>query len=199
MDDLATPRKRKADQDDQLSDNSSSEQVTVLTPPSPTSNAPRHPWLASGSDPSVWSSPSSPQVASPLSSEVSFSYPPKPTKRPRLQKIETSLRHPKRFGHSRKSAAFTCRSSPLRPGSDIEDIGVVPTAEPGPSTGSLLDLRPVPKLPDSGPSDPVPFIPIDTSSPHIPPLQPLINRQTLKELDLDTILRNPQLRAFHPG
>jgi hypothetical protein len=27
----------------------------------------------------------------------------------------------------------------------------------------------------------------------------LINRHTLKELDLDTILRNPQLRAFHPG
>lgn len=196
MDDLAAPRKRKADQDDQ-SDSTSTEQVSVISPPSPTSNAPRHPWLASGSDPSVWSSSSSPQVSSPLSSEVSFSYPPKPTKRPRLEKIETSLRHPKRFGQSRKSAVFTCRPSPLRPGSDIEDIGVVPTADPGPSTGSLLDLRAVPKLPDPAPSSP--FIPIDTNSPHIPSLQPLINRQTLKELDLDTILRNPQLRAFYPG
>jgi hypothetical protein len=27
-------------------------------------------------------------------------------------------------------------------------------------------------------------------------MHPLINRQTLKELDLDSILRNPQLRQF---
>lgn len=36
--------------------------------------------------------------------------------------------------------------------------------------------------------------PVDLSSPHIPAMHPLINRQTLKELDLDSILRNPQLR-----
>ncbi|KAI6099327.1 T-complex protein 11-domain-containing protein [Pisolithus croceorrhizus] len=40
---------------------------------------------------------------------------------------------------------------------------------------------------------PYPY-PIDLSSPHIPSLHPLINRQTLKELDLSAILRNPQLR-----
>lgn len=31
---------------------------------------------------------------------------------------------------------------------------------------------------------------------HIPPHQPPINRETLKELDLEAILRNPQLRSF---
>ncbi|KAG1745915.1 T-complex protein 11-domain-containing protein [Suillus paluster] len=36
--------------------------------------------------------------------------------------------------------------------------------------------------------------PVDLSSPHIPSMHPLINRHTLKELDLDSILRNPQLR-----
>ena len=196
-------RKRKADPEEQK-DNTTNDPI-VISPPlaassvatSASSNAPRHPWLASGNDTSVWSSSSSPPVSSPLSSEVSFTYPPKSTKRPRLERIETTLRHPRRLSPtSRKSAVFTCRPSPLRPGNDIEDIGVVSTADPGPSTGSLLDLRTVPKLPEPGLS-PVPIIPIDTTSPHIPSLQPLINRQTLKELDLDTILRNPQLRAFH--
>jgi hypothetical protein len=157
------------------------------------------PWLPSHNDSDIWSSPSSPQVSSPLSS---FPYPPRPSKRPRLERIETSLRHPRRhLSSSRKASPFTCRSSPLRPGSDVEDIGLVSTADPGPSTGSLLDLRTAPKLAEPGPSSPTvpPFIPIDTTSPHIPSLQPLINRHTLKELDLDTILRNPQLRAFHPG
>lgn len=188
MDHLAH-RKRKANSDDQ---NDSSTSHT-------TSNAPRHPWLASGND---WSPP---QVSSPLSSDVSFSFPPKPTKRPRLERIETSFRHPRRHSpSSRKSSLLSCRPSPLRPGNDIEDIGVVSTAHPGPSTGSLLDLRAGPKLPEPGPSSPspVPLISIDTNSPHIPSFQPLINRQTLKELDLDTILRNPQLRhdlLFDPG
>ena len=31
---------------------------------------------------------------------------------------------------------------------------------------------------------------------HIPPLSPLINRQTLRELDLDVIIRNPVLGTF---
>jgi hypothetical protein len=39
-------------------------------------------------------------------------------------------------------------------------------------------------------------IPIDPCSPHIPVRNPPINKDTLKELDLEAILRNPQLRAF---
>ncbi|KAI5993987.1 hypothetical protein EDD15DRAFT_2436757 [Pisolithus albus] len=40
---------------------------------------------------------------------------------------------------------------------------------------------------------PYPY-PIDLSSLHVPSLHPLINRQTLKKLDLSAILGNPQLR-----
>ncbi|KAF9267453.1 hypothetical protein L218DRAFT_955334 [Marasmius fiardii PR-910] len=84
---------------------------------------------------------------------------------------------------------------PIRPppidrlGNDVEDIGVIPSVAPGPSTGSLLHLRrsSAPALIDAP-------IPIDSNTVHIPSVQPYISRQTLKELDLETILRNPQLR-----
>ncbi|KAG0704216.1 hypothetical protein DFH29DRAFT_912289 [Suillus ampliporus] len=39
--------------------------------------------------------------------------------------------------------------------------------------------------------------PVDLSSPHIPSMHPFINRHTLKELDLDSILRNPQLLSSY--
>ncbi|KAI0029174.1 hypothetical protein K488DRAFT_73198, partial [Vararia minispora EC-137] len=45
-------------------------------------------------------------------------------------------------------------------------------------------------------------LPIDPASPHIPPRIPPINRATLRELDMHSILRNPQLRhdfLFDPG
>ncbi|KAI0822279.1 T-complex protein 11-domain-containing protein [Trametes gibbosa] len=77
---------------------------------------------------------------------------------------------------------------------ETRDTGIVSATEPGPSSGSLL--RP-PRLPaSSAKSHSAPVSPIDpcSLSPHIPPHQPPINRETLKELDLDAILRNPQLR-----
>ncbi|KAI0632116.1 T-complex protein 11-domain-containing protein [Trametes polyzona] len=73
---------------------------------------------------------------------------------------------------------------------ETRDTGIVSATEPGPSSGSLL--RP-PRLSSASS---LPVSPIDpcSLSPHIPPHQPPINRETLKELDLDAILRNPQLR-----
>ncbi|KAG5648312.1 hypothetical protein DXG03_004884 [Asterophora parasitica] len=193
MDDLAhdyplNHRKRKADADDV--------QDTAPTVPaivSPDADAPRQ---LAASD-SLWP-PSSPQVSSPLSAGVIF-------KRPRLQKIETSLRFTRK--PARKSAV---KATPSRPppttrhgiGSDIEDLGLVSAADPGPSSGSLLHLRTGPKSADPSFPSVLPLFPIDTNSTHIPSLQPLVNRQTLKELDLDVILRNPQLRhdlLFDPG
>ncbi|KAJ7069816.1 T-complex 11 [Mycena amicta] len=71
----------------------------------------------------------------------------------------------------------------LRHPNDVEDIGIVsPNADPGPSSGSLLQLRKPPT------------IPIDASSSHIAAHCPPISRSTLKELNLEAILRNPQLR-----
>ncbi|KAL1950314.1 hypothetical protein VTO73DRAFT_5438 [Trametes versicolor] len=74
------------------------------------------------------------------------------------------------------------------------DTGIVSATEPGPSSGSLL--RPQRLASVSSKSHSVPVSPIDpcSISPHIPPHTPPINRETLKELDLDAILRNPQLR-----
>ena len=91
--------------------------------------------------------------------------------------------------------------SPLRTPSDIEDIGIVVTnSDPGPSSGSLLRERPCPppvKKPPATPTTPVVnSLQPDYSSPHIPSTTPLINRQTLRELDLDVIIRNPMLRAL---
>lgn len=45
----------------------------------------------------------------------------------------------------------------------------------------------------------LPVSPVEPPAPsyhHIPPHQPPINRETLKELDLEAILRNPQLRSL---
>ncbi|KAF7288584.1 Vacuolar ATP synthase subunit B [Mycena chlorophos] len=72
----------------------------------------------------------------------------------------------------------------LRHPNDLEDIGIVPgpNADPGPASGSLLQLRKAPA------------IPIDASSSHIASHTPPISRTTLKELDLEAIMRNPQLR-----
>lgn len=117
---------------------------------------------------------------------------PAQAKRPRIDTIHVPF-------HRQSPQIF----SPLRrTPSDIEDIGIVVTSsDPGPSSGSLLrerhiPLSPPPKRPPLTPTTPiVNSLQPDYSSPHIPPLSPLINRQTLRELDLDVIIRNPVLRA----
>ncbi|KAJ7175825.1 T-complex protein 11-domain-containing protein [Mycena filopes] len=84
---------------------------------------------------------------------------------------------------------------------DLQDIGIVSTSDPGPSSGSLLHLRDT-VLTKSFPPSAISSVPIDPNSTHIPPVQPPINRSTLRELDLDVIIRNPQLRhdlLFDPG
>lgn len=200
-------RKRKADNDDHRQDTSSSVLPdTTLSDSTPIanagpSNAPRQPWITSETDNSLWTSPTSPQVSSPLSSQVLLDdY---PTKRPRLEKLDL----PTRNGTRRLPRIRTgSRSAPYRlpmgrHGSDIEDIGIVSTADPGPSSGSLLRVRTASSS-ESCKHHFRPIIPIDPNSIHIPPRQPLINRHTLKELDLEAILRNPQLRhdlLFDPG
>ncbi|KAI0670793.1 T-complex protein 11-domain-containing protein [Trametes maxima] len=93
------------------------------------------------------------------------------------------------------------RTSRRRTG-ETRDTGIVSATEPGPSRGSLLRTAGLSsslsssKPPKFSKSHSVPASPIDpcSLSSHIPPHQPPINRDTLKELDLDAILRNPQLR-----
>lgn len=79
--------------------------------------------------------------------------------------------------------------------SDIRDMGITPTRDPGPIAGSLYRVKGGPCAPEcSHHLLPSPLPPINLNSPHIPVLLPLINIQTLRELDLNAILRNPQLR-----
>ncbi|KAF8957295.1 T-complex protein 11-domain-containing protein [Flammula alnicola] len=184
MDDLAhrcplNHRKRKADQDDCQDLPSVSDQAVVSSDsPSgvagPSCNAPRQQWITETDD-KLWASPNSPQVSSPLTSQVL-----RGTKRPRIDTHESTLRAAKRPYPRRSPSKMS--PSPLtsvRQGSDIEDIGIVSTAHPGPSSVAYQ----------------VQF------AAH-PPTQPLINRQTLRELELDVILRNPVIRhdlLFDPG
>jgi len=176
MDDLASQshRKRKTDQDDCQDSTQESEDPSIP-------GAPRQQCLADD-----WTSPTSPQVSSPLTS-----------KRPRIDTHDATLRTSKR--HPRRSPNKISPSplNSIRHGSDIEDIGIVSTADPGPSSGSLLRERP-PTLKIPPPFRPTletkSESPIDFASSHIPPAHPLINRQTLKELELDVILRNPVIR-----
>ncbi|KAJ7505349.1 T-complex protein 11-domain-containing protein [Mycena galericulata] len=176
MDDIAhelplNHRKRKADPDDPQDSQVPDPVVAESTGPI---NIP-HPWMASEQ---MW--------------PTSLAF--RPQKRPRLQKraIPPARRLAKRPGRA-----------PLHPrlGNDLEDIGIVSTSDPGPSSGSLLRLRDTVFTKSISPSA-ISSIPIDPNSTHIPPLQPPINRNTLKELDLDVIIRNPQLRhdlLFDPG
>ncbi|KAJ4482163.1 T-complex protein 11-domain-containing protein [Lentinula aciculospora] len=112
------------------------------------------------------------------------------SKRPRLHRPERATRLMKK-GHS------PARPPPVaRHGNDIEDHGIVSKAAPGPLTGSLLHLRkkplPIVTIYSSAASD-LP-VPIDVAMARVPSTHPYVSRDTLKELDLDVILRSPQLR-----
>ncbi|KAL0961045.1 hypothetical protein HGRIS_006034 [Hohenbuehelia grisea] len=207
--DPLTNRKRKAEVDD------CPEQDQLVAPDSlrvdpsapPKDDAPRHPWM--GPYPTGAWSPSSPTATSPLSSSQ-MRYDSPPSKRQRVQDLDASqaATHgilPDKTSLSRKRSSSRV-VFPTRPPNDIEDIGIVSSsaAGPGPSTGSLLHLRES-AWPPSTPSrrrPPPPQATIDLNALHIPSLQPPINRQTLRELDLENILQNPQLRhdlLFDPG
>ncbi|KAJ7759034.1 T-complex protein 11-domain-containing protein [Mycena olivaceomarginata] len=126
---------------------------------------------------------------------TALAFRPSPQKRPRLQKRE-SRRDMNNYGPpARRIGKRSCMRPPRSPphprlGNDLEDIGIVSTSDPGPSSGSLLRLRDTAFTKSISPSA-ISSIPIDPNSIHIPP-----------ELDLDVIIRNPQLRhdlLFDPG
>ncbi|KAK0464599.1 uncharacterized protein EV420DRAFT_1517138 [Desarmillaria tabescens] len=185
-------RKRKADSDDQ--DPSSNDAVVdamlVDQPPSGVScNAPRQSWLNTGA---IWDTGDS-QLAS-------------PAKRPRH---ETAKMPPRAMPSRRLALArkFPVKMPPAKPppidryGSDVEDLGTVCGADPGPSTGSLLHLRdtPVvakcvsrlPQLPDAAQP-----IHIEANSPQYTAPAASVNRQSLKEVRSGRHSSQPTLLDF---
>ncbi|KAF9013513.1 hypothetical protein BDQ17DRAFT_608824 [Cyathus striatus] len=185
-------RKRKADDNDDTQQPPNPQPRPSPDPSQQPQQHPRQPWIATDTGDTLWS----PQVSSPLSSEV---YSDPAAKRPRLEK--PAPRSPGGKRALKRPPASIAKVAPsklqaVRHGSDLEDIGIVSTADPGPSSGSLLRARSSfsGKHADSLPRL-SPVYSVDFTSPHFPSQQPLINRQTLKELDLDAIMRNPQLRA----
>jgi len=107
--------------------------------------------------------------------------PPTNPKRPRLVLSTITRKHP--------------RPPPIaRAGSDVEDIGIVPSVAPGPLTGPLLDVKR--RHMSAAISEEFP-VDLNAALTLVPSMCPHISRQTLKELDLEVILRNPQLRELY--
>lgn len=220
MDDLAheslpvhsLSRKRKADGDDcQVQDApSSSDPSSTCEPmlidssatprcPSKTSDHTQTPaWLLADAEQGIvssWSQPSPASSAVPFLSDAQKEGPSRP-KRPRIDIPPSSpaARRVRRgralYSHSVPSPRRHSRRARL---GETRDTGIVSATEPGPSRGSLLRYSSLPSTPR--PVSSLPVSPIEPIPHHIPPHQPPINRDTLKELDLEAILRNPQLRS----
>ncbi|KAF8550045.1 Tcp11-domain-containing protein [Imleria badia] len=192
-------RKRKADTDEDAqisqSSQSPSDPILVDRPSSPhlPSHAPRQPpsspWLSTDTAHAVWPSEHSPTDSPPVSPLNTDPVHARFHKRPR---IDTHPHIPDRHPSSRASLPPHSPTRRSRRRHEHREL-----LSPSPSSPHPPVLRIEPHLPSTGNIHPAlqpPFPHIDLSSPHIPSLHPLINRQTLKELDLSAILRNPQLR-----
>ncbi|RDX53333.1 Tcp11-domain-containing protein [Lentinus brumalis] len=210
MDDLAhhsrpihsLRRKRKADQDDhspspvqQDSVNTPEPmlidvQATPRCPADPSAAAPAAAWPIARASQGMTSSWPSPSAAAFLPQRAREGQP--SPKRLRIDIPSSPPASPHRPRRGQRQASSRHLSRQRRAG-ETRDTGIVSATEPGPCRGSLLRTASLPALPSSRS---VPVSPIDPAvvSPHIPPHQPPINRETLKELDLEAILRNPQLR-----
>jgi hypothetical protein len=226
MDDIAhqsiplhsLPRKRKADSEDpcdstDISCSQPSPSIHQLAPnpsklPAPlsvqTNTASLH-WPPEDG-PSANNSPLSPASSSPTSPLKPDS--PSRTKRPRIDDHESSMpaspKSRKKLEPKRVQDIISALES-LKgdwrwityPSGETRLAASWPP-ELGKDTPSLAELCPTSPTSPTGslPSPSRIVIPIDPCSPHIPVRNPPINKDTLKELDLEAILRNPQLRAF---
>ncbi|KAG2129098.1 T-complex protein 11-domain-containing protein [Suillus clintonianus] len=151
----------------------------LLDPPS---NAPRQPpsspWISTDAARAVWPSPTDSSPVSPVT--------PTPTERAHKRPRVDTDNLPSFKTHRRPISSARTPSSPLTPWRSFRKTDSRP---------NVLNIDPHCTAIDCPSNSPLPVHPpVDLSSPHIPAMHPLINRQTLKELDLDSILRNPQLR-----
>lgn len=182
-------RKRKADP----TDAASTDKDSLLMNPDATPRIPTEPTVML-----PWQVPQS--ASSPSFVVHAPQDGPSKPKRPRIE-IPTTIPMSPRKSRSRRLLYSNNVSSPrrpvrlLRPTTYLRESGVVSAVEPR-RTAPLRagSLTPLPSPLRSTLS--LPVTPIEPSYVHVPSHQPPINRETLKELDLDAILRNPQLRAY---
>ena len=213
-------RKRKADPDDCSSQdvaaavdpNNTPEPMlldpsaTPRIPSKPTDHSTPPSWLLAQHaqpivptwEPSPSPPPSPAEIEPPFSPSLRREGPSRP-KRPRIEIPQSILPTHRRFkrGRTPHTPHSTISPSPRRftrhiRAGELRDTGIVSATEPGLSR--LSSLRPGSFPPSLRPTHSAPVSPIDTVSPYVPSHQPPINRETLKELDLEAILRNPQLR-----
>ena len=200
-------RKRKADGDEDAqhsitqSSQSASDAILVDRPSSPhlPSHAPRQPptspWLSTDTAHAVWPSEPSPTDSPPDSPLDADPVHARFHKRPRIDTNPLAKVHRAPDRHPSSRASLPPHTPTRRSRRRLEHRELL---SPSPSSPHPPVLRIESHLPSAGNLHPAlqpPFPHIDLSSPHIPSLHPLINRQTLKELDLSAILRNPQLRT----
>ncbi|KAG1751242.1 T-complex protein 11-domain-containing protein [Suillus lakei] len=150
----------------------------LLDPPS---NAPRRPpsspWISTDA---VWPSEPSPTDSSPVS-PLTPTTTERASKRPRVDTDNLPS-----FKTHRRSARTP--SSPLTPWRSFRKTDHRP---------NVLNIDPHCSATDCPSHSPV-HPPVDLSSPHIPAMHPLINRQTLKELDLDSYPPQSSTSSFRP-
>ncbi|KIM56774.1 hypothetical protein SCLCIDRAFT_204652 [Scleroderma citrinum Foug A] len=183
-------RKRKADADEEcqhpIAQDTPAPADDILVEGIPR-QPPSSPWLATNTARAVWPAEASPVDSAPASPLSPTEHHDSPLRSPKRPRVDTAPpKSPLRVADRHPSPRSPSRRSRKRP--DTREATSHPSPHP-----SVLPID----SPSDSPLPPIhhPAFPhIDLSSPHIPSLHPLINRQTLKELDLAAILRNPQLR-----
>lgn len=201
-------RKRKADTDDDgqhpISNPSQSPNDPILvdhpSPPLRPSHAPRQPpsspWLSTDTAHAVWPSEHSPTDSPPVSPLNSDPVHARFNKRPRIDTNSLSRTHSRGPDRHPSSRASLPPHTPTRRSRRRPEHREAPSPSPSSPQPPLLRIEQhPPSAANLHPALQPPFPHVDLTSPHIPSLHPLINRQTLKELDLSAILRNPQLRT----
>ncbi|KAF5360949.1 hypothetical protein D9756_004726 [Leucocoprinus leucothites] len=183
MDDLAhelplNHRKRKARQDDHEDDKVKSARQKrdsdVAVRPA---KAPRLSWLSPNTGSALWNTPASPQVSTPVTSPsaLAAAFPLKCS-----QGVRESILH----GQASSPSSPTTLALSGSVNDRIESEGEEPVLCQSPQLP--LDV------PDVAPS--IAAATLDLAAFHIPPMIPLINRQTLKDLDFNEIMYNTPLR-----
>ncbi|OCH86385.1 Tcp11-domain-containing protein [Obba rivulosa] len=215
-------RKRKADAeecaapDPSSAPDSTDPSATRRCPASPSDRPPARPRALADHDHDMLSPwPDAPAAqsagAATASAGATASDSPSRPKRPRIEipQAPPALRRGRRgarsfpLGRLPASAVDSVTNFPRI--AETQDTGTILRASekgPGPALGTLTRRSKCPPIRRSS-SNPISTAPDPhVHSPHIPPHSPPINRETLKELDLEAILSNPQLRhdlLFDPG